>query len=433
MTTITAGGNNGNINCKEFFKKTSNAVGVGLAEVCTLGGVKKVGDVIMDVFDIMGKCGAPILAELNAALKAVKLIISIPDAIKKLDSLIGKGKAFMTECAAKIAEKVMDFFSVCFFTLKAVADCVKFVGMMVPGAKILLSATKGIPVLGTISTSLASLGVTCSIACGGIKLSNLKKKLVEEKAKKEAALKDQANLGTNHDEIRNRLAAKNCADSDKAVARTNQLNESINRWKAAMSATPQVALEQLQNKYSGKIAEIKKAKKLTFSNKREIRRLERKHKDLEKVLAGSSSKICALKKRAQNKLKSKENKWSVEQRNILRCNNYQALLQGPDGVAKVVAYRAENAAREYENVQKDQKRAIFTIVLDVISIVSLVFAVTTLIAGGFTTLPFALVVTGAAVLLLSDSLGLAKLLVDKLAWQKKEAKPFPMVPAAAMA
>lgn len=433
MTSITAGTNNGNINCKEVFKKTSNAVGVGLAEVCTLGGVKKVGDIAMDVMDLVGKCGVPILAELNAALKAVKLVISIPDAIKKLDSLISKGKAFMKECAAKVAEKVMDFFSMCFFTLKAGADFIKFIGMMVPGAKILVSAVKGIPILGTISASLASLGVTCSIACGGIKLSNLKKKLAEEKVKKDEALDDLNNLTTNREEIRDRLMAKNEVDRDKAVTRTNQLNRSIARWKGVMSATPQVALQRLRNKYSEKIAKIEGAKKLTFSNRREIKRLKGKDRDLEKVLAGTSSKVSALKKRAEKKLKSKENKWVVEQRKILKSNNYEAVLQGPDGVEKVVKYHAEDAARVFKNVQKDQKRAIFAIVLDVISIVSLVFALTMMIAGGFTTMPLALIITGAAVLLLSDSLGLVKLFVDKLAWQKKEAKPFPMAPVAAAA
>lgn len=433
MATNTVSRNSENITCKEFFKKTSNAVGVGLAEVCTLGGVKKVGDVAMDVLDIVGKCGVSILPELHAALKAVKLVIFIPDAIKKLDSLIDKGKALMKECAAKIAEKIMDFFSMFFFTLKGFVDCIKFVGMMVPGAKILVNSVKGIPVIGTISASLATVGVTCSITCGGIKLTNLKKKLAEEKVKKQAALKDLANLSTNPQEIRNRLTAKNGADRDRAVAHTNQLNRSIARWKGVLSATPQEALQQLRGKYLEKIAKIKRAKNLTFSNKIELRSLRNKDKDLQKVLAGSSSKARALKKRAINKLKSKENQWVIEQRNILKYNNYDAILQQPNGLKKVVEYRVEDAKREYKNVQKDQKRAIFAIALDVISIISLIFALTTMIAGGFTTIPFALAITGASVLLLSDALGLTKLFVDKLAWKKKEAKPFPMAPVAAAA
>lgn len=435
-----------------FVRKSCKAVGNGLSALAEYDGMKKANDVAIDSLKLADTIPATSSSGLSNAigiLSTAKLIFVIPEFIKKVSNFFEKIKDFAKEKVTQIAAKVMDLFASIFFALKSIGDVVKFIGTLIPSCSAVLRTLGGIPVLGAILSSLSGLGVACSIGSGSAKIHELREQTkkseenLQKKLKWKEAFEPDDSLGQLSVEEHNKIfqtrqaALKELRDetTDKknaAVARTATLSGSKQHWSQA-SKQNKDDLNELKKHYEAKIDKAKApAAPGIVKPKKSEKELKARLDLVNQALAGDKNGVEKIGKLAQKKIESKEGKWAHQQKTIHKCNNDEALLNNEgdfESKRKIINYHAAVAQTAVNNNKNEMKKNVFDLVVNIIALVSIVFGFAIMIASGFTAMPLALLITGSAVLLFSDSLGLFKYIFTKLAWQKEDAPEAPMAPA----
>lgn len=438
-----------------FAGKAVKVAGKVAEEFATYDGMNKTTTVAIDSLkfaDNFPSASSPGLSNAIGILSTAKLIFVIPEFIKKMSNFFERIKDFAKEKVTQIAAKVMDLFASIFFALKSIGDVVKFIGTLIPSCSAVLRTLGGIPVLGAILSSLSGLGVACSIGSGSAKIhelreqtkkseENLQKKLAWKEAFKpddshgQLSVEENYKIGQTREAALKELRDETTDKKNAAVARTTTLNNSKQRWSQA-SKQNEDGLNSLNNLKAHYEAKIDKAKAPAADGSVKPKKSEKELKarlDLVKqALAGDKNGVEKIGKLAQGKIESKEGKWAQQQKTIHKCNNDEALLNGDvESKRKIVNYHAAVAQTAVNNNKNEMKKNVFDLVVNIIALVSIVFGFAIMIASGFTAMPLALLITGSAVLLFSDSLGLFKYIFTKLAWQKEDAPEAPMAPALA--